>query len=194
LKTKQKRPEPLRFILLVPHRDSGRILETYRHRLFAGGLAGAFSFPVAVPLARTARPLDREELRTLAGELRSLSLQKEGDGKFRAARTGVVPCEPGGFSFFGPLLEPGPSGDGASLPSLAGEKILLRFPALCLCAALLGEREGPPGGAEELDLSFRAAMVANMSIRPLSSGEAGYSFMWKIGRPAWLPAYKEPKG
>jgi len=39
-------------------------------------------------------------------------------------------------------------------------------------------------------LSFRAAAVANLAIRPLAGGEAGFSFEWKIGPPEWLPGYK----
>ena len=47
-------------------------------------------------------------------------------------------------------------------------------------------------------LSFRAAALANMAIRPLDCGERlseirelNYSFEWKIGPAVWLPAYKK---
>jgi hypothetical protein len=178
----------LHFIVLIPHRDGGRIPEEYRRELFASGLAGAFSFPAAAPLALASRPFDGKELKTLAGEMRELSLKEGREGRFRSAGVGAAACPQGGLRFFGPLLEPWEEG----LPSLAGEAILYRFPALCLCAALLGPFDVPPEAGPEL--SFRAAMTANLAIRPLSTGERGYSFVWKIGRPVWLPAYRKPKG
>jgi hypothetical protein len=185
LNTKRKKPEPLRFIILIPHRDGGRILEEYRQKLFASGLAGAFSFPAAAPLALVSRPFDREELKALAGEMRELSLEKGGEGKFRSA--GVAAPSGGGLRFFGPLLAPWDE----NLPSLGGGKILYRFPALCLCAAILGPADVPAEAGPEL--SFRAAMTANLVIRPLDQGERGYSFAWKTGRPLWLPGYRKPK-
>jgi hypothetical protein len=187
LNTKRKRPEPSRFIILIPHRDGGRMLEEYRRELFASGLGGAFSFPAAAPLALVSRPFSGEELKALAAGMRELSLRKGGDGKFRSAGAGTTASPAGGFRFFGPLLEPWDPG----LPSLGGGKVLYRFPALCLCAALLGPADEPAPAAP--DLSFRAAMTANLAIAPLDQGEAGYSFAWKTGRPLWLPAYRKPK-
>jgi hypothetical protein len=186
LDTKKKRPEPLRFIILIPHRDGGRIPEEYRRELFAAGLAGAFSFPAVAPLALVSQPFSREELKALAAGMRELSL-KGVDGKFRSAGAGVTASPAGGFNFFGPLLEPWDE----SLPALGGSKVLYRFPALCLCAALLGPADEPAAAGPEL--SFRAAMTANLAIRPLDQGEKGYSFVWKTGRPLWLPAYRKPK-
>lgn len=186
MNTKRKRPEPLRFIVLIPHRDGGRIPEEYRRGLFASGLAGAFSFPPAAPLALVSRPFGREELRALAGEMRELSLKEGGEGRFRSAGAGSAACPRGGLNFFGPLLEPWDE----SLPSLGGSKVLYRFPALCLCAALLEPGDEPAAAGP--GLSFKAAMTANLTIRPLSQGERGYSFAWKTGRPVWLPAYRKP--
>jgi hypothetical protein len=177
----------LRLIILIPHRDGGRVLEEYRRELFASGLNGAFSFPAAAPLALVSRPFDQEELKALAAGMRELSLRNGGDGKFRAAGAGAESSPAGGLRFFGPLLEPWDPG----LPSLGGSKVIWRFPALRLCAALLGP--GDEAAAAGPALSFRAAMIANLSIRPLDQGEEGYSFAWKTGRPVWLPAYKKTK-
>jgi hypothetical protein len=41
--------------------------------------------------------------------------------------------------------------------------------------------------ADLFPLHFRAAAAANMSLTALESGEPGYSFMWKLGEPRWLP-------
>lgn len=163
-------------------------MEEYRRGLFASGLAGAFSFPLAAPLALVSRPFGREELKALAGEMRELSRKEGGDGKFRSAGSGSVTCPQGGLHFFGPLLKPWDE----SLPSLAGDKILYRFPALCLCAALLGPGDVPAAAAGP-EPAFRAAMTANLAMRPLDQGERGCSFVWKTGRPLWLPAYRKPK-
>jgi hypothetical protein len=60
------------------------------------------------------------------------------------------------------------------------------------------ERPFPPAPA----LSFRAAAVANMILRPLPGEDGdenaeipfgGSSFEWKIGERVWLPAYKKPE-
>jgi hypothetical protein len=73
---------------------------------------------------------------------------------------------------------------------------------LALCVALAAPTEAPL--AERLrDLPpanpgfFRAAMVANLRIRPLDNAfpaEAvpapaeNYSFEWRLGKPRWLPS------
>jgi hypothetical protein len=187
LNTKRKRPEPSRFIILIPHRDGGLALEEYRRELFASGLSGAFSFPAAAPLALVSLPFDGEELKALAAGMRELSKRNGGDGKFRSAGAGTVASPAGDFKFFGPLLEPWDP----DLPSLGGGKVLYRFPALCLCAALLGPADEPAPAVP--GLSFGAAMTANLTIAPLDQGEEGYSFAWKTGRPLWLPARGKPK-
>jgi hypothetical protein len=163
------------------------MVEEYRRELFASGLGGAFSFPVAAPLALVSGPFSPEELKALAAGMRELSLRNGGDGKFRSAGAGTAASPAGGFNFFGPLLEPWDP----SLPALGGSKVLYRFPALCLCAALLMPSDEPPPAGP--GLSFRAAMTANLAIVPLDQGEGGYSFAWKTGRPLWLPAYRKPK-
>ena len=187
MNTKRKRSDVLRFIILIPHRDGGGILEKYRRELFASGLAGAFSFPAAAPLALVSRPFSGEELKALAAGMRELSLKNGGNGTFRSAGVGVTASPAGGFNFFGPLLEPWEE----DLLSLGGSKVLCRFPAICLCAALLGSGDEPPEAGPEL--SFGAAMIANLAIRPLDQGEAGYSFAWKTGRPVWLQTRKKQK-
>jgi hypothetical protein len=187
LNTKQKGPGPLHFVILIPHRDGGRITEEYRRKLFASGFAGAFSFPAAAPLALVSRPFRRDELKALAGEMRELSLKEGGEGKFRSSGAGITAFPAGGLNFFGSLLEPWEE----DLLSLGGSKVLYRFPVLCLCAALLGPSDVPAEAGPAL--SFRAAMTANLAISPLTQGESGYSFSWKIGRPLWLPACRKPK-
>jgi hypothetical protein len=201
----------LRLVIIIPHRDADRPVEEYRRGLFAAGLAGAYSFPVAVPLAVAARPFSKDELGALARELRDLSAAGGRDGKFHAGGTGFAPLPRSGsffdgLAFFGPVLRfssPEAPGvfpeDAAGLGALNREKVLYRFPGLVLCAALAGQadRELLSGAAGNLpeapEFSFRAAMAVNLSIRPLGSGEPGYSFEWKTGAPVWLPAFRHFK-
>jgi hypothetical protein len=87
-------------------------------------------------------------------------------------------------------------------PPLPYPAVLHPFPALVIGAALAAPAEAPPW--EQIrDLPpagpgfFRAAMVANLSIKPLD-GPAGsvpeaaenYSFQWRMDKPRWLPALR----
>jgi hypothetical protein len=191
----------LRFILLLPHRDGGKLLGAYSRRLFAEGFLGAYSFPGALPLGIVSRPLTRGELGALALTLRQLTLSGGGDGKIRTGRPerafpvrGPAAGEARlpGLTLFGPSLDLGLP------PDLLPREILrFRFSAPVLCAALIlrDTPEGSPPPAPAF--SFRAAAVANMILRPLPGGEdpgnfEGPSFEWKIGERVWLPAYKGP--
>jgi hypothetical protein len=194
----------LRFLVLVPHRDTVKILREYSRLLFKAGFFGAFSFPSVVPLALLSRPCTGEELTELARTLRQAVCAGGREGKFRAGEPGTVPFPdiPGetflsGCSFFGPVLDlPAPDW---SLPGL------IPFPVLVLTTALVGGT----GPAEEgravrepappiNGFFFRAAAAANMALRPLdnqdSSGLDPYSLEWKIGRLRWLPAMKRKTG
>jgi hypothetical protein len=189
-----------RFVILIPHRDPGGIIDAYRKKLFAAGYSGAYSFPVAAPLASVCRPFTRDELKELARNIRSL-IQEKG-GKFLSSGTGLVHCPSISnitvnkgkkdeiqriYSFLGVLL--GFPLKESLFPRTARDKILQIISVPVLCAAALGP-------APDLvymdapDLSFRAASLANLAIRPLGSGEQDYSFEWKIGPQVWLPKAK----
>jgi hypothetical protein len=171
-------------------------MEEYRRKLFSAGIAGAYSFPIAAPLAEVSRPYSEEELKALARGLRELSVLGCRDGKFHTAGTGRVLMDHAGYpDIFGLKLEftagGHPAGAGfsaASLQGLRNAKVKRVFPECILCAGL-----GPGGrGLPEAPcFSFRAAKLANLAIRPLDSGEKGYSFEWETGAPAWLPGYKK---
>jgi hypothetical protein len=196
----------LRFILLLPHRDCGKVLRAYSRRLFAGGFWGAYSFPSALPLGIVSRPFTRAELKELATALRNLTLAR--DGKIRTGLPvrvsplgGGVPKETGnalspeeapGFTLFGPSLN-------LELPPEfpPAEIFRFRFSSPVLCAALIPRNLPKQAAPPPPSLSFRAAAVANMILRPLSGGDKsenfeGYSFEWKIGERVWLPAYQGP--
>jgi hypothetical protein len=175
----------LRFAALLPHRDCGRLVSAYNRALFVRGFPGAYAFPAAAPLALCSRPLSPEELKALAAALREAA--REGGG--RILSRGLLRGDCPGFSFLGLELSlrlpPGfPWPEAAVYP----------FPVPALCAAVLkpGEPAGESAGAAAFTgglppLSFRAAAVANLVLRPLPSGEPGYSFAWETGRLRWLP-------
>ena len=178
--------EVSRFIILIPHRDALKPLEEFRERLFAAGCPGAYSFPLVSPLARVSRPFSREELKELSRRIRDLT--KELDGKISGSGTAAVigtgAAETDKWPFFGPLL---------NLPAketlfsgAAKDKILHYLLPPVLCTAIITPAEKPVE-MEIPAISFRAASLANLAIRPLGAGESAYSFEWKIGPLVWLP-------
>ena len=182
-----------RFIILIPHRDALKSLDDYRTRLFAGGFPGAYSFPAAAPLALVSSPLNREELGELARNIRRPG--NGTDGKIHCSGTTLIGF-PGKFSFLGLCLDL--LLNESLFPQTAKDKILHIPLSPVLCAAIvnsgfLSAETNCPGEnpilKEAPELSFRAASLANLAIRPLAGGEADYSFEWKIGPPVWLPKY-----
>ena len=189
--TQQRKKEIYRFIVLVPHRDSLGLFEEYRARLFAAGFPGAWSFPMAAPLASVSRFFSGDELEELARNIRELT--KETDGKIFCSGSACAKFttedteKKEDFSFFGVPLNL--LVEEAIFPETARTKILSIFSPPVLCAALLAPKERPPS-EEGPPLSFRAASIANLVIRPLESGAAAYSFEWKMRPLIWLPKYK----
>ena len=180
-----------RFIILFPARDTEKILDEYRAALFAKGFYGAYSFPPAAPLAEVSRHFSRDELKELAVNIRKLTIAH--DGKISSALIGANTGF-GELSFFGPELDL-PAAE-KIYPETAKCKIIRSLFPPVLCAALVHPGEKPFPNEGPL-FSFRAAALANMAIRPLPGGDKGeatvYSFEWKTGEPAWLPAYKKAK-
>jgi hypothetical protein len=184
----------LRFAVLVPHRDSRRLVTACRPSLFAAGLPGAWSFPAVAPLARLSRPLAASELKTLAAFLREATLGR--GGWITAGEPADIPSPgsdgglEGPLRFWGPVLDlPVPAWrDIRASESAQPETVYCPFPAAVLCFALTPGGVPPSLPLPALPaLSFRAAAAAAMTIRPLAAGAQGYSFHWKIGPLFWLP-------
>jgi hypothetical protein len=180
------RRDCLRLLVLAPHRDCRRLLRLLSPELFRRGLYGAWSFPQAVPLAVLSAPFTEEELKACARSLRALNPAGKEGGRIRAGAMAKASLrregggEEAGFWIAGPSLnlavpEPFPAGE---------EKVLRRVAPPVLGAALIREDEGVPDMPAP-PLSFRAAALANMTLRPLD--DSGYSFCWRLGKPAWLP-------
>jgi hypothetical protein len=163
--------------------------------LFASGYAGAYAFPVVAPLAQVSKSYKCDELKVLAHELRNMTLLK--DGKITSSGTAKALCPKAGMgegtSFFGPLLDLLPI---ENISGLNSDKVLFIFPRPILCAAILSNEKNEPLSNEKLlfpKVSFRAAMIANLTLRPLGGGVAPYSYEWRLGPSSWLPAYKRAK-
>jgi hypothetical protein len=182
----------LHFLILVPHPNLAASSRGQSRFLFAAGISGAWSFPQAVPLARLKRPLGEAALRDLAAALREATLPR--GGAISLGKPILVPC-PGFHSFFGPALDLEP-------PPLPYPAVLHGFPALALSVALAAPAEAPfPGQIPDIPPAnpgfFRAAMVANLAIKPLEgafpersvpAAAENYSFEWRVGKPRWLPS------
>ena len=171
----------IRFVVLIPHRDSVRLIKFYRNELFREGLIGVYSFPIVSPIAVISCPLKKEELKRLAFNLRVLS---GNNGKITVGESCILQYPP--MSFLGLKLD-------LPIPILS-ENIIYQFPHLLLCSGLIGYQDNDFLKREKLLLPpsffFRSAMVANMILRPFKDSTESYSFEWKIGEPVWIPAYK----
>ena len=190
--------KPLYLLSLIPHGNTVKILHEYRDRLFARGIVGAYSFPAAAPLACLSRPFSREELKEFGTTIRSLTLKN--DGKIQSTGTALVNI-PFQFSFFGLVLDITLAD--ANLKGSFRDKINLSLFPPALCAGIVEKDFNPPrlpgtdnhsrtGSMEEAPfLSFRAAALANLKIRPLKTGVQGYSFEWIMGPLVWLPKHKK---
>ena len=172
------------YIILIPHKDILIEVEKYRQRLFSKGFYGAHSFPLCAPLASISRPFSRTELKELAVNIRKKSMENE--GKILTAEniqygSGMIGSS-GELLFFGLKLNIDNTCISQSAPA---EKLLSVYNPPLICTALdYANKEG-----EQIpSLSFRAACVANLSIRPLFGLEL--SFEWNISPPVWLPSVK----
>ena len=210
-KTRKNTKEKYRFIVLIPHRDTFKLLEEYRQKLFSLGFAGAHAFPIAAPLAELSRPFSREELKETAGNIRELTMQNDGKiqnkGTFQYSFPGFSRPQAGEdmektklMLFFGPRLnlEAGEE----IFPVSARKKILLHFlppvlPPVPDCAPLSDSSKEKINSVDlsasfrAAAISFRAAALANLVISPLGSEKPAFSYEWKIGAAVWLPAYRK---
>lgn len=176
----------IRLLVLVPHRDSRRVLRAYGGKLFHSGVFGARSFPPVAPLAVVSQSLSRETLLKLAKSLRNRvnHMNREGAFATQGWTTVSIPSFPplGGLNLALPPLEFEPSLDIRPLiPSILGLTIL---------GSTDTEHHSERFFLEKLEkpLSFRAAALANFLIRPLPYGARDFSFEWEIGKLAWLPS------
>jgi len=180
-----------RFISLIPSRDTEKFIEEYQTALFAKGFHGAYSFPPVAPLAEVLHPFSRDDLKKIAVNIRKLTMVH--DGKITSAES----CTNAGFeklSFFGPHLDLTVSVIEEILCETAKGKIARTFSPIVLCAALTDSTEANPLADKCPALSFRAAALANITIRYLNGGigkALPYSFEWETGPLVWLPAYKK---
>ena len=179
--TKKNSGRTFRFIILIPHRDALKLFNEYRDKLFSQGFYGAYSFPLAAPLAAVSMPFSLNELKELGRNIRNLA--KDDGGKILGSHTEIA-FYGREFVFLGPLLNL-PTKE-SIFPKTAKEKIITPLAPPVLCVSLFGPDEKPVSG-ESPALSFRAASLANLAICPLDCGVPAYSFKWKIGPQIWLP-------
>ena len=184
-------PDKSRFIILIPHRDTQRLLDIYRGNLFAAGYYGARSFPASAPLAAVSGPFSQEELKALGRNMREALLRNTNGRGMIQCKGSTTTGFGGKFTFFGPLLSI--SMEEGLFPGSAQNKILQIMNPPVLCAALVEDPETAISRAPEApDMSFRAAALANLTIRALPSGAQGYSWEWETSPLVWLPKHSGP--
>jgi len=181
------------YLVLVPHRDIRQKVQKYSDSLVKNSFTGIYTFPCVAPLASLSQPLNNDELKHFAHFLREAT----GWGKITAAETAFTPFPSGtdDMALFGPCLDINISEfftqrrreeeGGGNYSS----KIITLFSPIVIGTCLIPEyhkqqlRVTP--WLNPLELSFRAAAVANMSWQPVQiDGEA--AFKWKIGKLSWL--------
>jgi hypothetical protein len=82
--------------------------------------------------------------------------------------------------FFGPSLALPP-------PFLPRDAVISIWEKPLLAPAVLDANDDAPEKTDLPQFSFRAAALANLTLRSAGCGEAAYSFIWEIGRLFWLP-------
>ena len=179
--TQKDSGELFRFIILIPHRDALKPFEDYRKKIFKAGNFGAYSFPLAAPLAVVSRSFSPDELKELGRNIRNLT--KEKNGKILSESTAQA-AYGDKFIFFGPALDLRVKEE--IFPQTARETFIHTLSPPVLCAALFSPDEKPVSD-EGPALSFRAASLANLAIRRLGCGAPVYSFEWRVGAQVWLP-------
>jgi len=170
------------FLALVPHRDVRILLRAWSASLFSAGLCGAWSFPWVMPIAALNRPLSGAELKSRALMLRG-TIGLSG-GKCTTGPSAIAVLSDN-VSAFGPAVNIDLS-DGFF--AFEDNAVIRRFSPLVIGCALC--KSGAKPGADSINLSFRAAALANICFRPLSSHNGAYnefSFEWEIGKLHWLP-------
>jgi len=197
LKTLKKIPKPAaKFLVLIPHRDSLVCMEDFRQKLFTAGFRGAYSFPAAAPLATLSRSLTRDELREIGRRIRTAV----NGGMICSGAMDELNLKIQGVDFFDDVSFFGPALDLPPLRQIVGignEQVIEVLPSAVLCAGILRAGDLGGGGLGEVDLkkiaefptiNFRAAMITNLTVRPLAGGSAAsYSYEWRLGPECWLP-------
>ena len=173
----------INLLVLVPHRDTRRLLQEWSFSLFSAGLSGSWAFPWAAPLALLNRSLSSAELKTLAIALRQKNDKFSGNSPFSINISGIEPAFLYGIAlnmelpanFFDSVKESVIS----SLPPIIGT---------ALHQEILPENlPFPP------EIKFGAAALANMSYKHLHCGEKqnNLSYEWNIDTLYWLPKTKK---
>jgi hypothetical protein len=142
-----------------------------------------------MPIAALNRPLSGVELKS-----RALMLRRTIDLSGGKCTTGpsTIAALSANVSVFGPTVNIGLSD---SFFDTDDNAVISRFSPLVIGCALCQSDAKPDVNCH--DLSFRAAALANMCFRPLSSHNGAYndfSFKWEIGKLHWLPKWGSGTG
>ncbi|MDR0706366.1 MAG: hypothetical protein LBF60_00635 [Treponema sp.] len=183
--------EEKNFLALMPHRDCGKGVATVKRSLFSLGFYGAFSFPVASPLAVLSHALTKDELKRIAVQLRKNTLA---DGRKGIVTAGDWETAALGGIFFGGQRLDVPAERLFQADAVFPRGVVVEPCVVPLLVEAVMRNGAPAETAEEektrpavqpASFSFTVGYVANLTLRPLRND--GYSFEWRIGEPVWMP-------
>ena len=174
------------YLVLVPHRDTRVLLKKYSDSLLKAGLKDIYLFPLAAPMAELEMPLNKDELKLVA---KSLRLAAGKNKIFIEEMAFTELTESKGMMFFGPRL-------GIEIPNdfFNNIKKILSPINPSVIGMYMKPKKLQSGGSNpvqenfSVQLSFRAAAVANMIWKPIRKNEETY-YKWKIGKLYWLPKW-----
>ncbi|MDR0374319.1 MAG: hypothetical protein LBH85_01150 [Treponema sp.] len=182
------------FLALMPHRDCGKSVLAVKRSLFSLGFYGAFSFPIASPLAVLSRVLTKDELKRIAARLRKRTFAEGKEGRITAGDWGTAAL--GGIFFCGQRLDVPVERLFQADAALPCDSVVEPC-AIPLLVEAVTRGDTPVASRESVEekktqpamqikpFSFTAGYVANLALRPLCND--GYSFEWRVGEPVWMP-------
>jgi hypothetical protein len=168
------------FLVLVPHRDIRLFLRKNSSDLLK--IDDICLFLHVAPLAVLCAPLTKDELKLYAHKIRKTIMEN----KMIAKETAVVPFPVNEEKTFlyGPRLEPLINQDLLIKTENVNKKLTYFFSTQVIGCCLMND--GEKAIRAPLELSFRAAAVANMYWKPIKQ-EGAFGCKWKIGELVWLP-------
>ena len=173
-------PQILRYVILVPHRDSLNAMEDLRKELFGYGFLGAYSFPLSAPLLRVSSPFSINQLKEFASMIKKGRKNINCNGKNMLINSDEL-------SFYGPALDL--YTDNAIIPVSAAEKVIKIYNPVLFSASIINNIKNNTINEKIIQnnsFSFRSACLRNLSIKKLGNNDDYYSYEWKMGKEVWL--------
>jgi hypothetical protein len=157
--------DAIQILALIPHRDAMQEMQQAKKDLFCEGLYGVFSFPFVAPLAILKRPLKFDELKTIAKDLRTQTLTK--NGRFTGELQETIPLFDD-YSAYGVRLSVSAANIAPeSVPQIEEDARLHRFEKVILTQALIKTEKTEDRKEQSAESKENAASLIFSTIRKL---------------------------